>query len=351
MSIRYFRYIIFVILAGIYCHKSFSQVKEKVTHISGDSLVACTRVNVTSWGTVDRNVNGCPDAGPYNIGYKFATRTSANGSYTFNFTPAVDSLTVDISGVSYLDWGKELVRLYVNGQHYRISSGSRLKCDVSAVITSDGDITGCYPCGVSTWGNIIIKGPVTSLTILDSCAWGYGNGVKASVYIHGKSRQMAPVSLGRDTVLCNGETLLLDATAPNTTYLWQDLSTNPTYTVTKEGTYRVTVSDSCGSKSDTIHVRYKNCNCNIQVPNAFTPNHDGRNDRFPPEFTCSFTDYKVEIFNRWGKVIFLSNDPTRSWDGAYKGFLQDPGVYVYVLTYKLGPGDKKTKSGTVLLIR
>jgi len=65
------------------------------------------------------------------------------------------------------------------------------------------------------------------------------------------------VDLGNDTTLCQGETLTLDATAASpATYLWQDNSTNPTYTVTKEGTYWVRVTDKCSVASDTIRVNY-----------------------------------------------------------------------------------------------
>jgi gliding motility-associated-like protein len=64
------------------------------------------------------------------------------------------------------------------------------------------------------------------------------------------------LSLGRDTVLCNGQTLTLNATKPNATYLWQDGSVNATYTVSQPGTYWVHVTTSNGILSDTIQVNY-----------------------------------------------------------------------------------------------
>jgi gliding motility-associated-like protein len=348
---KYMRYIVVAVLFFIY-HNASSQSKQRVTHINGDSIVACVKVNVTSWGMVDRNLNGCPESGPYNIGFNFFTQTSGNGSYTFTFTPAVDSFVLNISGISYLDWGKELVRLYVNGQHYSIVSGSKLNCDALAVLTNDGDITGCYPCGTSAWGDLTVKGSINTLTILDSCAWGYGNGVKASLDIYTKSQLMFPFSIGRDTTLCRGETLLLNASIPHCTYVWQDNSTNPTLTVTKEGLYWVMVTDTCGTtKKDTINIQYKKCNCNIQLPNAFTPNNDSKNDKFPPALDCEFEQYNLKIFNRWGELVFQSSNSTKLWDGSYKGDLQVTGVYVYLLAYKLATGDKKLLSGTITLIR
>ena len=353
---KYFKCIIVFVTTVICCHNSFSQDKVRITHINGDSLINCIKVNVTSSGVVDRNSNGCPETGPYNIGYNFSTQADANGSFTFTFAPYIDSLTLNISGISYLDWGKELVRLYVNGQHYPISSGIQLNCDPLAVLTSDGDLTGCYPCGSSAWGGISINGPITTLTILDSIILGNGRGIKASVDIYTKPRILTTFSLGNDTVLCNGETLSLNATTPYSTYQWQDGSTNSTFKVTREGVYWVTVTDSCSSITDTLNVKYKSCfngnsNCNIQLPNAFTPNNDGKNDKFSPVFNCELSNYELQIFNRWGEKVFQTNSQTKSWDGQYKGVLQPIGIYAYILSYRVGTGDRKTKSGTVTLIR
>ncbi|MFH1161599.1 MAG: PKD-like domain-containing protein [bacterium] len=78
----------------------------------------------------------------------------------------------------------------------------------------------------------------------------------AGVYIIAESPPCDSVDLGPDTTLCQGETLLLDATTPNATYLWQDNSTNPTFTVTQSGTYWVQVSVSNCITTDTIQIFY-----------------------------------------------------------------------------------------------
>lgn len=66
------------------------------------------------------------------------------------------------------------------------------------------------------------------------------------------------INIGNDTTLCQGETLLLDATTPNAvSYMWQDYSNNPTYTVTQAGTYYVKVITAYCTSRDTIHVAYK----------------------------------------------------------------------------------------------
>lgn len=64
------------------------------------------------------------------------------------------------------------------------------------------------------------------------------------------------IDLGSDTSICEGETLLLDATYPGATYLWQDNSTLPDFLVTQEGKYWVDVTNDCGTSTDTIYVGY-----------------------------------------------------------------------------------------------
>src|SRR6185436_4980964 len=105
------------------------------------------------------------------------------------------------------------------------------------------------------------------------------------------------VDLGKDSMLCEGRTYILDAfnagaiytwnngsasssITPNQTgvyNLWQDGSTASTYTATQEGTYKLTVTDLCGSYSDEIVIRKLQA-CLLLMPNAFTPNNDGKND-------------------------------------------------------------------------
>lgn len=60
-----------------------------------------------------------------------------------------------------------------------------------------------------------------------------------------------------DTVVCQGDTVILDASNPEVVYLWQNGSTNPTFKVTRPGTYSVAVTNRCGSATDTANVRHK----------------------------------------------------------------------------------------------
>jgi gliding motility-associated-like protein len=160
------------------------------------------------------------------------------------------------------------------------------------------------------------------------------------------------VNIGNDTTVCIGYQLLLDASSPAATYLWQDGSTSPHFNVTQGGIYSVDVTNACGDSKDTIQVAFENCACKFYIPNAFTPNNDGRNDLFRLKYQCQFSNYELKIFNRWGQLIFTSRNASEGWDGNYGGQPQPVGSYVWELGYTDNlTGKNIRKSGTVVLIR
>ena len=160
------------------------------------------------------------------------------------------------------------------------------------------------------------------------------------------------IYLVKDTTLCITQTLKLDATYPLSDYLWQDGSTDPNYSVNKAGTYTVTVSNKCGSATDSSVVNYENCACKFYVPSAFTPDNNGVNDFFKPKYQCLYSDYELKIYNRWGQIVFASNNADRGWDGNFNHYPQPQGTYGWYLFYKDGlTGKSVYKKGTVVLVR
>jgi gliding motility-associated-like protein len=163
--------------------------------------------------------------------------------------------------------------------------------------------------------------------------------------------QAAPlvVNLGKDTVICPGETLLLNAGSFDS-YLWQDQSKNPTFTVRQTGRYVVTVGSGAGcSGSDTINVLV-DCS-DIYFPSAFTPNNDQKNDLYGPAGNFSLiTEFKMVIFNRLGQMVFTSHDPNRKWDGTFKGEKMDNASFVWMAQYNINK-IYKSKKGSFTLIR
>ncbi len=161
---------------------------------------------------------------------------------------------------------------------------------------------------------------------------------------------LVAVSLGKDTSVCNGQQVLLNP-GLFASYRWQDNSTNPTYTVTRSGTYWVKVSNSAGcTGSDTIQV-IVDCS-DIHFPGAFTPNDDLWNNYFGPLGNLSSVkNYSFRVYDRYGQLVFYSTDPYTKWDGTIKGSRYNTGAFGWFATYSINSQMIKTQKGTVLLLR
>ena len=88
----------------------------------------------------------------------------------------------------------------------------------------------------------------------------------------------------------------------------------------------------------------------VDVVSAFTPNGDGSNDR-AVVFGYGIAKLTFRIFNRWGQLMFETNDPRRGWDGRFNGKPQPMDAYAYTIDAELINGDKVKRSGSVTLIR
>lgn len=91
-------------------------------------------------------------------------------------------------------------------------------------------------------------------------------------------------------------------------------------------------------------------NYGIFIPNSFTPNGDELNDVFKI-YGNSLLSIKMEIYDRWGKLLFTSNDVEQSWDGTFKNVPCELGVYNYKITYKGVDGKVNEKTGSITLVR
>jgi type IX secretion system substrate protein len=166
-----------------------AQCLNQVSHVSGTEIVNGINVTVTSGGSVDTFYTYCPEVTkPYFIGYDWTTETSNDGAYSFQFDPLVDSLTLNFSGISNNSNGHEIIKLEVNGSHYPIPQiGNYNNCDPLAVLTANGNISGCFDCGVSGWAGTTLTGPIKSLTVKDSVGAGITGGSLFSIFICNES--------------------------------------------------------------------------------------------------------------------------------------------------------------------
>jgi gliding motility-associated-like protein len=114
---------------------------------------------------------------------------------------------------------------------------------------------------------------------------------------------------------------------------------------------RVTNNSLGCTDSVTRMLRVLN-NCFIAVPSAFTPNNDGLNDFLYPNNAIKAKDLEFKVYNRWGQLVFHSNDWQKKWDGRVGGIPQAPGVFVWFLKYThITTGQQVFQKGTTTLIR
>ncbi len=179
-----------------------------------------------------------------------------------------------------------------------------------------------------------------------------GCAVERSVNI----RLVAPLLLeaGPDQDIKYGESIMIPAFS-NTAVSWTPAAEvhpanvlNPVVQPLKTTTYYVTATSPEGctiSDSITIHVT------NALLPNAFSPNGDGRNDFFqliPADERVKLQE--MSIYNRYGQRVFFTKDIAEQWNGYYNGKMADLDVYFYYVEYKIGERTYTLK-GDVTLIR
>jgi gliding motility-associated-like protein len=89
----------------------------------------------------------------------------------------------------------------------------------------------------------------------------------------------------------------------------------------------------------------------VVVPNAFTPNGDGRNDIIRTLIICNFTLTEFAVYNRYGQQVFLSHDSNKAWDGTFNGRDLEIGAYYYLAKGKNSEGVETLYKGDISLIR
>ncbi|MFK7908072.1 MAG: gliding motility-associated C-terminal domain-containing protein [Chitinophagales bacterium] len=170
-------------------------------------------------------------------------------------------------------------------------------------------------------------------------------------------------SITPDQSVVRGEQLQLEIEGDFNTIEWSledgtvfSDTANPVVTITENITYTVRVENAIGCVStamvaiEVVDAPDLNPCLEIAVPNAFSPNEDGINDRFFPAPESFDELLQFTIYNRWGKEVFSTNNPSEGWDGLWDNELQPVGVYPYWVEAICGEKTLR-KQGWVVLIR
>jgi gliding motility-associated-like protein len=169
-------------------------------------------------------------------------------------------------------------------------------------------------------------------------------------------KPVATIELGNDYVKCEKDFSIAKGPACSScTYTWSTGSNADSIVIHDPGTYWLQVENVFGCVSkDTVMVNEFNCECDFYVPNSFTPNDDGKNESFHPVYYCDVKEYSILLFNRWGQMIYSSDQIESSWNGKVKDRNAPEGIYLYVINYTpIVSGivqDQVTRTGSVALI-
>lgn len=195
-----------------------------------------------------------------------------------------------------------------------------------------------------------------SLSVVDN------NGCKSGISQTSVYVPQALNPLHWDTTVIIGETVTLNGNSgTHYTYTWSPETryincincTNPASTSTIDITYTLQIEDSplaCFKTINTysIHIDPRT---SIDVPTAFTPNSDGTNDFiFPNGWGVKKMNY-FKVYNRWGQLLFETNEFRHGWDGRFNGVPQNMETYIYQVSVETYTKETLTKAGTFKLIR
>jgi gliding motility-associated-like protein len=126
---------------------------------------------------------------------------------------------------------------------------------------------------------------------------------------------------------------------------------NPVATPQTTTYYCVFVTDAAGCVDSACITVTVEINCKpVYLPNAFSPNDDGENDKLFLYGNCIKT-MKLVIYNRWGQIVYEGTDPKEGWNGYFNNKLEDTAVFAYYLEYTLLTGEGGNKKGNISLVR
>lgn len=187
-----------------------------------------------------------------------------------------------------------------------------------------------------------------------------GNGCK-NTYTDSVSVHPLPIAeiLPDDNNICQGKEFTLNATEG---FRYQYSWSPPQFFITnseskgngiaeKTGYVYLDVTNewSCTSR-DSFFINGEPC-CELILPDAFTPNNDGRNDRFYPVNPEDKRVIEFIVANRRGQVVFKTSDINKGWDGTHNGQPAGQDTYNYYIRYTCADTEGQVKKGTVILLR
>ncbi|MFZ9846556.1 MAG: gliding motility-associated C-terminal domain-containing protein [Flavobacteriales bacterium] len=336
-----------IVLDANGCTKADSTIISEPAQIISNNTITPAECSNTFDGSISETASG--GTGTLNYAWSGPSSYSSTLEDLNNILPGRYILTLtDANNCTLIDTADVNANTIINafaGSDTAICNGQTIILNGSGGLTylwSNNETTPSIT--ITPNNNTTYKLYVTSGTCKDT----------ATVVVTVEEQPIASVTMDAYLVLEGKSTTLHGSGAgAGGTYDWTPPTTlndptvqDPIATPTSTTTYLLTVTNPSGC-SDTASATLKTAK-DITFPNGITPNGDGRNDRWVIDLIEQFPQCQVEIYNRWGQLLFQSPGYVQQWDGTFDGKPLPVGTYYYIID--LGPGLKKF-TGPITLMR
>ncbi|TXJ26319.1 MAG: gliding motility-associated C-terminal domain-containing protein [Chitinophagaceae bacterium] len=312
-------------------------------------------------GTVDITTSAVTAGSTSGLSFQYYTDAACT-------TPLSNASAISVSGTYYIRGisatggcvtDAKPVVVTINSQPVITVSGASLVCKGEAVT-----LTASSPGNTITWQNMsgsnsVIVYPQATTTYTAVATNAAGCVATASVQV--QVRDFDVTLTANANPIMPGTTLTL-TTGANSAYSvigWKPASVFQAQTalsqsfIIKDSSQTFTVIgrsvDGC-LDTTSLTVALEPSDKDFYIPNAFTPNNDGKNDVFKV-YGSSIKSVELRVFNQWGELVYETKDKDKGWDGIFKGKQQPVGVYPFGVKVTFIDNTVITKRGTVNLIR
>jgi len=282
-----------------------------------------------------------------------------SGNYTVQFI-SKEGCTANAANTIRLDL---LTKPVLQFKPNSLCAGSPVSFTNNSVVSNSGGITWQWDFGDGSSSNT--QSPVhtfqnggsyaISLTANNASCSNLTEKIIANYII-----ETTPAAIRYDTIKAvGGKFFIMDARAIGVNYLWHPAAglnnpgiRSPGVTLNNDMAYTVTIKTAAGCvTNDSVYVKVAT-EGDMYVAQGFTPNGDGLNDRCYPMLVGIRTLTYFKVFNRWGNLVFQTNDatPQNGWDGKLNGKLQTTGTYIWAAEAIDGGGNIVKRTGNILLI-
>lgn len=257
--------------------------------------------------------------------------TNSCGSGTANFWVNVIELNVSLIANQELCFGDSVFALANGADAYtwlpnewvvlnNNNSAVLIPSQSDSLIVIGSNALGCSD-RESIWINVL---PLPNLSLEDSITFDYPDAVQIPIVSN------IPIGQWEPTIYLSCDTCAQTMADPITPTLYQ---------------FSVADDAGCGA-SDSIWVVPL---FPFWIPNTFTPNNDQINDGFGVVSRTKLDKFEFRVFDRWGSLVFFTNDQNKRWDGSFNGYFVPQDAYVWELQFKLPEGDQLYRGHVTIL--